>query len=96
MYVHSPYFKTLILLLDFSSARLQCKCELYGAGDLSNFPSEMKSISTLNFELLGAPIGDFVFCAKYASRKRAKAKRLLHTLKNVGSMDPQVALLLLC
>ena len=68
MYVHSPYFKTLILLLDFSSAHLQCKCELYGAGDLCNFPSEKKSISTL----------------------------LLHTLKNVGSMDPQVALLLLC
>ena len=48
------------------------KCELYSIGDLSIFPSEMKSSKDLNFEILGAPIGDFVFCAKYASQKRAK------------------------
>ncbi|KAL5499523.1 hypothetical protein EMCRGX_G010957 [Ephydatia muelleri] len=34
----------------------------------------MKSSKDLNFEILGAPIGDFVFCAKYASQKHAKAR----------------------
>ena len=63
------------------------KCELY------IFPSEMKSSKELNFEILGAPIGDFVFCAKYASQKHTKAQGLLHMLEDVGSMDPQVALL---
>ena len=71
------------------------KCELYSIGDLSIFPSEMKSSKDLNFEILGAPIGDFVFCAKYASQKHAKAQGLLHMLEDVGSVDPQVALLLL-
>ena len=71
------------------------KCELYSIGDLSIFPPEMKSSKDLNFEILGAPIGDFVFCAKYASQKRAKAQGLLHRLEDVGSVDPQVALLLL-
>ena len=53
----------------------------------------MKSSKALNFEILGAPIGDFVFCAKFASQKCAKAQELLHMLEDVGSMDPQVALL---
>ena len=61
----------------------------------SIFPSEMKSSKVLNFEILGAPIGDFVFYAKYASQKCAKAQGLLHMLEDVGSVDPQVALLLL-
>ena len=47
--------------------------ELYSTGDLSIFPSEMKSLKQFNYEILYAPIGDFVFCAKYASQKRAKA-----------------------
>ena len=50
------------------------KCELYSTGDLSIFPSAMKSSKVLKFEILGAPIGDFAFCAKYASQKRAKAR----------------------
>eukprot|EP00731_Ephydatia_muelleri_P026909 Em0018g1009a len=57
------------------------KCELYSTGDLSIFPSEMKSSKVLNFEILGAPIGDFVFCVKFASQKRAKAQELLHMLE---------------
>ena len=35
------------------------KCELFGHGDLSSFPPEMK------VEILGAPIGDPVFCANF-------------------------------
>ena len=71
------------------------KCELYSTGNLCTFPSEMKSLKVLNFEIQGALIGDFVLCAKYASQKCAKAQGLLHMLENVGSVDPQVALLLL-
>ena len=54
----------------------------------------MKSSNTLNFEILGAPIGDFVFCAKYASQKCVKAQELLF-FEDIGSVDPQMALLLL-
>ena len=42
----------------------------------------MKS-SKDNSEILGAPICDFVFCAKFASQKRAKAQGLLHRLEDV-------------
>ena len=69
---------------------------LNSTGDLSILPSEMKSSKELNFEILGAPIGEFVLCAKYASHKRAKDQELLYMLEDiVGSMDSQVALLLL-
>ncbi|KAL5460165.1 hypothetical protein EMCRGX_G033593 [Ephydatia muelleri] len=71
------------------------KCELCSTGDLSIFPSEIKSSKVLNVEIIGVPIDDFVFCAKYASQKRAEAQGLLHMLEDVGSIDPQVALLLL-
>ena len=49
----------------------------------------MKSSKELNFEILRAPIGDFVICAK--------AQDFLHMWEDVGSVDPhdQVALLLL-
>ena len=48
-----------------------------------------------NFEVLGAPIGDSIFCAKILAQRRAKAAKLLSHLVTVGSFDPQVALLLL-
>lgn len=48
-----------------------------------------------NFEILGAPIGDAIFCAKFLAQKRAKAVKSLSQLSEVGSVDPQIALLLL-
>ena len=48
-----------------------------------------------NFEVLGAPIGDPIFCAKFLVQTCAKAAKLLSQLAAVGSLDPQVALLLL-
>ena len=90
----APYFKTLVPLMVFSSTHLNVNDTVMVK--LSIFPFEMKSSKTLNFEILGAPIGDFVFCAKYASQKCSKAQWLLHMLEDVGSVDPpQVALLLL-
>ena len=52
----------------------------------------MKISHESNFEILGAPIGDVILCAKFLAQKGAKAVRLL---PKVGSLDPQIALLLL-
>ena len=65
------------------------KCELFGHGDLSSFPPEMK------VKILGAPIGDPVFCAKFLAQKCADAVKLLSQLAEVGAEDPLVAFLLL-
>ena len=70
------------------------KCELFSASDLSLFPIEMKKSNVPHFEILGAPIGDMV-CAKYVAQKLAEATKVLKELEEVGSIDPQVALLLL-
>ena len=71
------------------------KCELFGHGDLSSFPPEMKVSRVPNLEILGAPIGDPIFCAKFLAQKRADAAKLLSQLAEVGAEDPQVAFLLL-
>ena len=55
----------------------------------------MKISFALNFEILGVPIGDPIFCAKSIAEKRAYASKMLELLKEVGSVDTQVALLLL-
>ena len=63
------------------------KCELFGHGDLSFFPPEMKVPNP------GAPIGDPIFCAKFLAQKHADAAKLLSQLAEVGAEDPQVAFL---
>ena len=55
----------------------------------------MKISDALNFEILGVPIGDPIFCAKSIAEKRAHASKFLALLKEVGSVDSQVALMLL-
>ena len=59
------------------------------------FPADIKVFHEPNFEILGAPIGDAIFCAKFLAQKRAKAVKLLSQMSEVGSLDPQIALLLL-
>ena len=71
------------------------KCEWFSCTVLSDFPQEMKVSHEPNFEVLGAPIGDPIFCATLLAQWRAKAAKLLSQLVTVGSLDPQVALLLL-
>eukprot|EP00731_Ephydatia_muelleri_P006120 Em0003g368a len=71
------------------------KCELISQGCLEGFPADMKRQHDPNVEILGAPIGDVIFCAKFLAQKRAKAVRLLSQVAEVGSIDPQIALLLL-
>ena len=53
----------------------------------------MKRSNVPHIEILGAPIGDLIFCAKIVAQKRASALKL--QLSEVGSADFQVALLLL-
>ena len=55
----------------------------------------MKSSHVPHLVLLGAPIGDYLFCGNYAASKRSEAMRLLSRLVEVGASDPQVALILL-
>eukprot|EP00731_Ephydatia_muelleri_P016289 Em0009g713a len=71
------------------------KCELFTKEGLRGFPDEMKISDALNFEILGVPIGDPIFCAKSIAEKRAHASKFLALLKEVGSVDSQVALMLL-
>ena len=60
------------------------------------FPSMMKQSNVPLFDILGAPIGDAIFCAKFVSQNSAMASKLLCTqLEEVGSVDPQVTVLLL-
>ena len=55
----------------------------------------MKKSTSPHFEILGAPIGDIIFCSKFVAQKCAEALHLLKQLVEMGSTDPQVALLLL-
>ena len=49
------------------------KCEFYGTGDLSSFPSAIQTSNTYHLELLGAPIGDSEYCNQFISRKHQAA-----------------------
>ena len=52
----------------------------------------MKKFDSLNLELLGAPIGDFILTAKFVSNLHSKAHAMLSRLQQVGTIDPQVLL----
>ena len=71
------------------------KCELFSLSGLSMFPSMMKKSNVPHFEILGAPIGDAIFCAKFVSQNVQWPPSCSHRLEKVGSVDPQVAILLL-
>eukprot|EP00731_Ephydatia_muelleri_P029685 Em0021g208a len=59
------------------------------------FPAEMKKSNVPHFDILRAPIGDFLFCAKYIAQKCMDTSKLLQQLAQVGTSDPHVAMLLL-
>ena len=71
------------------------KCELYCPGDTPTFPSELKVSNLPHFEILGCPIGDYIYCANFIASKCLQARKLLLQLKDVAATDPQVALTLL-
>ena len=68
---------------------------VYSRNDITMFPSCIKYSNLPHFEILGAPIGDYLYCANFISSKRQQAARLLSRLEGVARIDPQVALLLL-
>ena len=68
------------------------KCELFCKSDVSMFREALKVSTVPHFEVLGAPIGDYIYCASFFSTKRSVT---FTKLEDVAIKDPQVALLLL-
>ena len=66
------------------------KCELFSKGNLNSFPVQMKRSNTPNLVLLGAPIGDLIFCAKFIANLRSKSRGLLSRLQQIGPKDPRL------
>ena len=71
------------------------QCELFSKGNLNSFPVQMKRSNTQNLVLLGAPIGDLIFCAKFIANLRSKSQWSAFQVAADGPKDPQVAYLLL-
>ena len=71
------------------------KCEVFSRNDLHSFPAAMKSSHLPHMVILGAPIGDYLFCANFIASKRLDAVKLLSKLVEVATIGPQVALFLL-
>ena len=63
------------------------KCEVYSKGNMNSFPQGMKRSNTPILEVLGAPIGDIIFCAKFVANQRAKARALLSRLRPTGCLS---------
>lgn len=57
------------------------------------FPHELQRSTSLNFVLLGSPIGTDEFCSNYVSKLRVGNRRLLDRIVEIG--DPQIGLHLL-
>ena len=70
------------------------KCELFSHNEKSMFPSTVKFSQQPNLEILGAPIGDYLFCSKFIAGKCAEAMQDT-SLGEVAAIDPHIALSLL-
>ena len=46
-----------------------------------------------HFDILGVPIGDYLFCANFIASKCHEAQNLLGKLEEIAGRDPQVALI---
>ena len=66
------------------------KCQLYGPCDPTRFHCSIPHQSALNFDILGAPIGDDDFCASFIEKRRLSACELLSLLPKL--CDPQLSL----
>ena len=71
------------------------KCEVFSRNDPHSFPAAMKTSHLPHVVILGAPIGDYRFCANFIASKRLDAVKLLSKLLEVATIDPEVALILL-
>ena len=66
------------------------KCQLYGPCDPTRFHCSIPHQSALNFDILGAPIGDDDFCASFIEKRLLSACELLSLLPKL--CDPQLSL----
>ena len=71
------------------------ECELFSHSDISMFPPVMRASHVLHLDILGTPIGDYLFCTGFFAAKRAEFTKLLSKLEDVSDIDPQVAFNLL-
>ena len=63
------------------------KCELFSHFGDSMFPPAVKFSHHPNLEILGAPIGDYLYCSKFIAGKCADARKLLSSLVDVAAVD---------
>ena len=61
----------------------------------SSFPPVVQSSCLPNLDILGAPIGDYLFCAHFISERCAQAKKLLSVLLEMADSDLHVVISLL-
>eukprot|EP00731_Ephydatia_muelleri_P032462 Em0024g6a len=67
------------------------KCELFSHSDISTFPHVMKASHVPHLDILGTPIGDYLYCTGFFAAKRVEFTKLLSMLEDVSVIDPQVA-----
>ena len=71
------------------------KCEIFSKNGNSHFPDTVKSSILPNLEILGSPIGDFIYCSRFFAEKRSRFRALLRALTDVSAVDLHVAISLL-
>ena len=71
------------------------KCELFSSKGNTSFPPAVKSSLLPNLDLLGAPVGDYLYCSKFIANKCDESSKLLSGLVDVAAIDLQVAVTLL-
>ncbi|KAL5477538.1 hypothetical protein EMCRGX_G024349 [Ephydatia muelleri] len=68
------------------------KCEMFSKSGNSHFPDTVKSSILPNLEILGSPIGDFIYCSQFLAEKCSLQGALL---TDVSAVDLHVAISLL-
>ena len=71
------------------------KCELFSRTGNASFPPTVKCSLLPNLDILGGPIGDYLYCSKFIADKCAESKKVLSGLSEVAEVDLHVAVTLL-
>ena len=61
----------------------------------ASFPPTVKCSLLPNLDILGGPIGDYLYCSKFIADKCAESKKVLSGLSEVAEVDLHVAVTLL-
>ena len=57
------------------------KCELFSQSDISMFPHVMKASHVPHLDILGTPIGDYLYCTGFFAAKCVEFTKLLSKLE---------------